>query len=103
MSALIARSIVINALTKHLVSKPSLVVRAYGTSWAPSREERAPDYGSIHNSTSSGVENSSFESTLERLSEMPQLVNEPQESTYWEQAVRSAYKRRGIAGPFAYI
>jgi ribosomal protein S18 acetylase RimI-like enzyme len=103
MSASIARSTVTNALAKRAIMKPFLAVRAYGTSWAPSREEDAPDYRSLHDSTSSDYQYSSFENNLERVLEMAQLGKEPQETTFWEQAVRSAYKRRGIASPIAYI
>ena len=94
--------------------KPLHVVRGVFTSSAPARAEQIQDY--LSNNTSNyehqnyydtlnyqNQEYSSFESSLENVLEMAQLGKEQAETTYWEQAIRSAYKRRGISYPIASI
>jgi hypothetical protein len=113
MNATITRSAA-SAFAKRAATKPLSVVRGVCTSSLLAREEKVQDYRS--NNTSSyehhdydntlnyqHQEYSCFESTLENVLEMAQLGKEQAESTYWEQAIRSAYKRSGISDPMASI
>jgi hypothetical protein len=108
MSATIAR-LTARATAKTAATKPFVVVRVYGTTPLAAserpREKRAQDFRS-NNDNSSNYEyhdSSPFESTLENVLEMAQLGKEQESTSYWEQTVRSAYKRRGISNPMVYI
>ena len=113
MSAMIARSAT-STFAKRTSTKALHVARGVFTSWAPAKGDQVQDYLSYNTSNYEhqsyydtlnyqNQEYSSFESTLENVLEMARLGKEQAETTYWEQAIRSAYKRRGISYPVASI
>jgi hypothetical protein len=108
MSATIAKCTA-SAIAKRAATNPLVIMRVYGTTRftapATTREEWVQDYSSNKDNAQDFEyqDYSSFESTLEKVLEMAQLGKEQESTSYWEQAVRSAYRRRGISDPMAYI
>jgi hypothetical protein len=109
MSVTIAKCTASAIAKARAATKPLVIMRVYGTTPlaapATTREERVQDYRfNKDNAPNYEYQDySSFESTLEKVLEMAQLGKEQQSTFHWEQAVRSAYRRRGIEGPISYI